>query len=83
MTCPGMNTEVDVIEVLVLSKLIFIILILSLANVIVLIVIFLSVIIMVTGTSGCGFTNMSMVRHGLCIGDEVVQAVGTDEAKVV
>ena len=68
---------------LVLSKLILIILVLSLAIVIILIVFFLSVIIPVAGTGCCGFANMGVVTHGLCIGAEVVQAVGTDEAKVV
>ena len=68
---------------LVLYKLVFIILILSLAIAIILIVIFLSVIIIVAGISGCGFANMGMVMHGLCIGGEVVQAVHTDKAKVI
>ena len=71
------------LRVSVLSKLIFFILILSLTIVIILIVVFLSIIIIIASASSCGFPNMGMAMHGLCIGGEVVQAVGTDEAKVV
>ena len=71
------------LRALVLSKLIFIILILSLTTVIILIVFFLSVIIIIAGASSCGFANMGMMTHGLCSSGEVVQAAGTDEAKVV
>ena len=84
MTCPGVNTDVDVIEgVSPLQSLIHhphplphhchcphsLLL--------------FSVIIIVTSASGCGFANMAMAMHGLCISGEIVQPAGTDNAKMV
>ena len=38
-------------------------------------------VVIITGSHR--FADMGMVMHGLCTGDEVGQATGTDEAKVV
>ena len=71
------------LRALVLFKLKLIVLILPLTIIIFLIVFILSVIVIIAGTSGCGFATMGMTKHAICIGDEVVQAVGADKAKVV
>ena len=49
----------------------------------ILIIFFLSVIIIIASASSHGFATMGMAAHSLCIGGEVVQAVGTNKAKVV
>ena len=39
--------------------------------------------VIIDDNNGGGFADMGVVMHGLCTGGEVVQAAGTDEAKLV
>ena len=83
MTCPGMNTDVDVIVGISPLQTQSHHLCHPLTVIIIFIVFFFFVIIIITGAIGCGFATMDMTMHGLHIGAEVAQAAGADKAKLV